>query len=97
MTRAVTVALDGLDGPLREAVAAALAPAADLVLARPADRDLADVLVVADDVACSALDRCRAAAQPCVVATMVPISLTLLASASALRRNFHIASTSACG
>ena len=72
MTRAVTVALDGVDGELRDAVAAALAPAADLVLATPADRDLADVLVVADDAASSALDRCRSAAQPCVVLLETP-------------------------
>lgn len=72
MTRAVTVALDGVDGELRDAVAAALAAAADLVLATPADRDLADVLVVADDAASSALDRCRSAAQPCVVLLETP-------------------------
>jgi Mrp family chromosome partitioning ATPase len=82
VTRPVTVALDGLDGALHDAVAAALAPAADLALATPADRDLADVLVVADDAASSALDRCRAAQQPCVVLLETP---TLASLSDAMR------------
>jgi Mrp family chromosome partitioning ATPase len=85
VTRTVTVALDGVDGELRDAVAAALAPAGDLTLATPADRDLADVLVVADDAVSSALDRCRSAAQPCVVlletATVASVSDAMRAGA----------------
>jgi Mrp family chromosome partitioning ATPase len=82
VTRPVTVGLDGLDDALRDAVAAALAPVADLALATPADRDLADVLVVADDAASSALDRCRAAQQPCVVLLETP---TLASLSDAMR------------
>jgi Mrp family chromosome partitioning ATPase len=82
VTRAVTVALEGVDADLRDAVVAALEPAADLAVTTPAERDLADVLVVADDAACSALDRCRAAAQPCVVLLESP---TLASVSDAMR------------
>ena len=61
------VAIDGGDAALREAVAAALAPAPDLALASAGDLDLVDVVVAADDAASSALDRCRASRRPCVV------------------------------
>src|SRR5262249_41578587 len=51
----------------------------------PADRDLADVLIVADDATCSALDRCRSAVQPCVVllevATVATVSGAMRAGA----------------
>lgn len=67
MSRPVMVALDGGDAALREAVAAALAPAPDIALAAASDLDVVDVVVAAADAASSALDRCRASRRPCVV------------------------------
>ncbi len=67
MSRPVLVAIDGGDELLREAVAAALAPAHDIALASAGDLDVVDVVIAADDAGSSALDRCRASRRPCVV------------------------------
>ncbi len=59
-----------------------LASAGDLAVATETD---ADVLVVADDTGCSALDRCRAADRPCVVlleqATLATVTEAMRAGA----------------
>ena len=67
MSRPVTVAIDGGDASLRDAIATVLAPAHDIALASAGDLDVVDVVIAADDAVSSALDRCRASRRPCVV------------------------------